>query len=251
MNAGMTNAIHWDLVLIRHGTTTANQRREYCGSTDLPLSEEGRENLRKIRESGLYKRWSRDENDREDVLWVTSGMRRTNETLQILFRGDNCPSAGIRRKEMWGSSKKIMELPALREMDFGRFEGLTYEQLKEDPGYQAWISGDNERNICPGGESGELMRARVLCAFEEQICGHFHEIRDREGRSEGSASERTSAPRACVLVSHGGPIAAIMEALFPGTGRSRYDWQPRPGEGWYVRMEGRRPLGMERVTLVE
>ena len=34
------------IYLIRHGKTEANEKRLYCGSTDLPLSEKGRAELR-------------------------------------------------------------------------------------------------------------------------------------------------------------------------------------------------------------
>ena len=36
------------IYLIRHGKTEANEKRLYCGSTDLPLSEAGREELRNL-----------------------------------------------------------------------------------------------------------------------------------------------------------------------------------------------------------
>ena len=41
-----------------------------------------------------------------------------------------------------------------------------YEELKENPVYQAWITGDNEKNVPPGGESGEAMTKRLLAAWE-------------------------------------------------------------------------------------
>ena len=61
------------IYLIRHGKTEANEKWLYCGSTDLPLSEKGREELRRIH----Y--------DIRNVRFLTSGMKRTNETLRILF----------------------------------------------------------------------------------------------------------------------------------------------------------------------
>ena len=124
--------------LIRHGKTEANEKRLYCGSTDLPLSETGRNELSQIR----Y--------DIKNVCFLTSGMKRTNETLKILF-GD-VPYAEDTR---------------FREMDFGIFEMHSYEQLKDMPAYQAWCSGNNEANIPPGGESGLQMKQRVLKAFSE------------------------------------------------------------------------------------
>ena len=124
--------------LIRHGKTEANEKRLYCGSTDLPLSEKGREEL------------SRIHYDVEDVRFLTSGMKRTNETLRILF-GD----------------VPYEEDPGFREMDFGMFEMHSYRELKDTVAYRIWCAGDNEANIPPGGESGVQMKRRVLEAFSE------------------------------------------------------------------------------------
>ena len=124
------------IYLIRHGKTEANEKWLYCGSTDLPLSERGREELRGI----SY--------DIKNVRFLTSGMKRTNETLKILF-GD-VPYAEDTR---------------FREVDFGIFEMHSYEQLKNTPAYQIWCSGNNEANVPPDGESGAQMRNRVLEAF--------------------------------------------------------------------------------------
>ena len=52
------------IYLIRHGKTEANERRLYCGSTDLPLSEGGRAEL-----MGIHY-------DIQNVRFLTSGMKR-------------------------------------------------------------------------------------------------------------------------------------------------------------------------------
>ena len=168
------------IYLIRHGKTEANERRLYCGSTDLPLSEAGREELKALRYAITPKRF------------VTSGMKRTDETLQILF--GTVPFSAESR---------------FREVDFGDFEMKSYEMLKDNPDYQAWISGDNEANVPPGGESGIQMTRRVLKAYAE-------------------------LPDGTALVTHGGVIAAIMANLFPNEGKHRYQWQPPNGHGYEV-----------------
>ena len=172
------------IYLIRHGKTEANERRLYCGSTDLPLSEAGRAELRR-RHYAM-----------ENVRFLTSGMNRTRETLQILF-GD-VPYAIDSR---------------FREVDFGGFEMHSYEELKDTPAYQNWLSGDNEANTPPNGESGAQMKARVLTALTD-----IHED--------------------TCIITHGGVIAAIMEHLFPHEGKSRYEWQPAPGQGYVLRHTG-------------
>ena len=126
------------IYLIRHGKTEANEKRLYCGSTDLPLSEKGREELSHIH----Y--------DIKNVRFLTSGRSRTNETLKILF-GD----------------VPYEEDPRFREVDFGIFEMHSYSELKDSPDYQAWCTGDNEANVPPNGESGQQMKQRVLEAFSE------------------------------------------------------------------------------------
>ena len=172
------------IYLIRHGKTGANEKHLYCGSTDLPLSCGGAEELRELN----YRV--------ENACFVTSGMLRTEQTLEILF----------------GPMPHSRE-PGLREMDFGSFEMRSYEQLKDNGDYQAWLSGDNEANVTPGGESGRQMERRVMEAF-------------RKIQASGKNT---------VIVTHGGVIAAIMGNLFPNEGKNRYQWQPKPGRGYLIR----------------
>ena len=126
------------IYLIRHGKTEANEKHLYCGSTDLPLSKAGREEL----QGACY--------DIKNVRFLTSGMKRTNETLRILF----------------GAVPYEVD-PRFREVDFGIFEMYSYDELKATPEYEAWLAGDNEANIPPRGESGNQMKARVRQAFSE------------------------------------------------------------------------------------
>ncbi len=176
------------LILIRHGRTEANERHLYCGSTDLPLSEGGRRELGALRASGILP-------PLEGMRVVTSGARRCEETLFALY----------------GAIPHESE-QAFRETDFGDFEMRSYEELKNDPAYIAWITGDNEANVCPHGESGNRMRDRVLAALNLLIL---------DGR-----------PTA--VFTHGGPIASVMDSLFPEEGKNRYQWQPEPGRGYVV-----------------
>ena len=176
------------IYLIRHGKTRANEQHLYCGSTDLTLSAAGREELLSMR----Y--------DITPARFVTSGMKRTEETLRILF--GTVPYSVDSR---------------FREVDFGSFEMKSYDHLKEDPAYQAWLTGDNEANVPPGGESGIQMTRRVLEAFRE-------------------------IPDGTALITHGGVIAAIMAHLFPAEGKHRYQWQPQNGHGYELDGGTYRPI---------
>ncbi len=189
--------------LIRHGQTAANEAHLYCGRTDLPLSPAGRSAL-------MQRRYTPPENCR----YATSGMRRAEETLEILV--GNVPHTTI---------------PSLREMDFGDFEMHSYAELCATSAYQLWLSGDNEANVPPNGESGVQMRRRVLRAWQ---------------------SIASSGQNWCI-VTHGGVIADILASLFPSEGRNRYEWQCAPGGGWRLQQLGGQwtytsaPIQMEEI----
>ena len=186
------------IYLIRHGETEANIKHIYCGSTDLPLSDAGIAKLQQKAES-VCTQVPHD----ESVRFITSGMKRTEQTLRLLF-GDVEHETDER----------------LREIDFGIFEMQSYYDLVDTSEYQKWLEGDNEKNVCPGGESGEQMEARAMEAFREI--------------AEDAAEHDT------VIVTHGGVIAAIMTNLFPEDSKNRFEWQPAPGCGYAISLVHRR-----------
>ena len=250
------------VLLIRHGSTEMGEAHQYCGSSDPPLSDAGREALAGLREryrrsdgSDLTSDYSdvseadavlteKVSNGKHQTVYYTSGLRRADETMEILFGA--CPAEGTQASEASernaeaasallndGSNpegtdsqiqRQYFRLPALREMDFGTFEGKTYEMLREMPQYQAWISGRNEENLCPGGESGAQMARRVWDAFVQIV--------------------RTETAPQIVIVSHGGPIAAILMHLMPDLSPNRYRWQPEYGGSW------RLDIQIEKETLI-
>lgn len=177
------------MVLLRHGRTAANDARLYCGATDVALSEAGRAQLLARRERVHYP-------EVDGLLRVTSGMLRADETLRILF-----------------GAEPELRLPGLREMNFGRFEMHSYEQLKEDADYQRWIMDASGEVSTPGGESKRDFQRRVNAAFD-------------------------GLRRDALVVCHGGVIAARMEKLFPQENRNLYQWQPDSGLGYVLEERG-------------
>ena len=122
--------------------------------------------------------------DTEGLDVITSGLTRTEQTLSILF--GNVPHRTDK---------------AFSEMDFGAFEGYSYDQLKDRADYQEWISGDHMAKRCPGGESGNIMKERVLRGIDDVLKG---------GRDT-------------LIVCHGGVIAILFEHFFPNTGLNWYE----------------------------
>ena len=176
------------LILLRHGLTMANEKQLYCGATDIGLSDEGIEQLKE----------NRPDIDPQGLRIVTSGKKRCEETLQVLF----------------GEIPHEKD-PAFSEMNFGTFEMKSYEDLKDTESYKTWISGDNEENRTPNGESGNDMVKRVTHALDLLL----------------QKQEDT------LLVTHGGVIAAIMAYLFPEENKNRYEWQSPPGGGYIIDTE--------------
>jgi len=177
------------LSLIRHGKTEANEKRLYCGWTDLPLSPSGEEELYQLKGEIVYPRGE---------LYITSGLLRTTQTMNILF--DN---------------PKIKVMNNLREMHFGNFEMHSYNELKHNDDYLSWISGI-EHVSPPFGESKQIFKKRVINGLYEimQYCN-------------------SKKVETVVIVTHGGVIATLMEFFCPGQ-KDFYEWQPSLGRGYSI-----------------
>ena len=175
------------IYLLRHSLTIANERHLYGGSTDSPLTEAGRKIALDTRDARPLP---------EAALYVSSGMARADETLQLLT--GHAPG---------------MTLPQLREMDFGAFEMRGYDELRFDPEYIRWIEDQTGEVCCPDGECRNAFRARVLAGGDRIL-----------GRPEGTA----------IVVCHGGVIVNLMEAWFPDVARQFYEWQPAACRGYRI-----------------
>lgn len=128
-----------ELVLIRHGQTPGNERREYVGVLDQPLSEMGRA---QALAAGV------DESVRRVYV---SKLSRTHETAAIMF-----PAA------------ERVVVDGIHEMDFGAFAGRSADEMVDDAAYRAWVDGGCEGR-CPGGESRGAFTDRVCAALERLL----------------------------------------------------------------------------------
>lgn len=134
------------LYLIRHGITYCNEKKLYCGKSDVDLSKNGIHDLKDNSKKVKYPKCD---------FYFTSGAKRANQTLGIL-----CPG------------NKYSMLEKFFEYDFGDFELKSYEDLKLLKEYIGWVD-DEEGNIkCPNGESRYEFRKRIKEGFIELI-KHF------------------------------------------------------------------------------
>ena len=179
----------FELYIIRHGKTVANEKNLYCGATDLALSRTGKKEIRKNKEKDIYPPCD---------AYYTSGMRRCNETLEIIT----------------GKDTEFEPIGLLKEIGVGIFEMKSYEDLKLNKEYIAWISDKTGNFKCPKGESKNMFYQRVRIGFL--------------GLTQRIMSNNHSA---AMCITHGGVITAIMEGLFRDKKNFR-DWQPKPGCGY-------------------
>ena len=127
------------LYLLRHGKTMANENKLYCGFTNIPLSNLGKEELLILKEKINYPKANK---------YFTSGALRANETMNILY-GD----------------KDFEEVKGFFEYNFGDFEMKSYEELKSNKEYISWITDESSNFKCPGGESKAEYRNRIKDEF--------------------------------------------------------------------------------------
>lgn len=127
------------LYLVRHGATELTAEDRFSGATDVPLSGEGRQQVASLAE--------RLAADQIDAVYA-SPMGRTVETARILAK----PHGAEVRAES-----------ALREIDYGHWEGKTREEVEAQYGeeYEDWQ--EDPLTIAPrDGESGVQVLARAL-----------------------------------------------------------------------------------------
>lgn len=196
----MKSQIH----LIRHGITEGNQKRYYYGAADIPLAPEGEEQLKELAEQGFYP-------EAEGADFYTTGKQRTEQTLRLIY--------GEREHE---------QIPELVEMNFGEFEMKSYEELKEIPEYQRWISDEKGKTEPPGGES--------IIGFQKRIQGGLKILVGRHRLKELSV-RHCGDDAVSVLVCHGGTIGAVMESTFPNQQEHFFKWVPDPGHGYTLTLE--------------
>jgi alpha-ribazole phosphatase/probable phosphoglycerate mutase len=124
------------LILVRHASTTLSEAGRYQGLIDIPLSPRGIEEAR-----GLGRRLNPLAIDQ---VW-SSDLRRARQTAVIAL-----PGRGVRVD------------PRLRELDFGAFDGFTYQEnhRRFEQSFSGWLKNP-ETTDPPGGEALGELEARV------------------------------------------------------------------------------------------
>lgn len=158
------------LLLARHGATELNSARMFVGQRDAELSALGQSQVKKL--SGRLAA------EKIDVIY-SSDLRRAMVTAETI------------------ASKHKLEIttcPELREVDYGKFEGLTFEQIAQLYPELAGLCLNWDLQLkFPDGESVEELKQRVNKFL---------------GRLKHHDQEQT-----VLIVAHGGPLRLIICSL--------------------------------------
>lgn len=133
-------------LVIRHGETEWNRERRVMGSADVPLSERGRTQCELA--ATVLRRFAVQR-------IVSSPLRRAVETAEILARALELP---------------VSYDPDLEEVRFGRWQGLTYDEIRHDPDYHAFMADPLTRRT-PGGETILDVQRRGIAGLERVGAG--------------------------------------------------------------------------------
>ena len=138
------------LIFVRHGETDHNVHKRFQGHTDISLNARGvamaeaaRNMLAEVRFSTI----------------LTSDLKRAAQTAEIIAQGHQ---------------EKVIQDPVLREMNFGDWEGLTYQEIEKQfpQALKAWQE-DMNTTPPPNGETLHQFTERIKTLFEDILGGCF------------------------------------------------------------------------------
>jgi broad specificity phosphatase PhoE len=171
-----------EFIFVRHGRTEGNVRRVLVGRTDIALDDLGYRQAAAVAEHmGTL--------SRPDVV-VASPLLRARETAQAIADHLDLP---------------IAVEPELAELDFGHYEGWSFEDIRaQQPEFAAQFADFDRDAFWPGGERLSEFHQRVMSVL--------------------SALATRYASHTAVAVTHGGVLGSMAAQLLgtPPNDWSRY-----------------------------
>ena len=142
-----------EIILARHSETEWNVAEVFRGQIDIDLSETGAKQAKLLAE---YLSTSAIE------AVYSSPLKRARETAEIIAQPHKL---------------KVNADPGLIDFDFGRWQGLSHEEVKEkyENLYTRWVTHPEQVSM-PGGERLEDVSRRVIRFINRIIAGHHGTI---------------------------------------------------------------------------
>jgi phosphoserine phosphatase len=158
------------LLIVRHGQTDWNSNGRFQGQMDIPLNQTGLKQAQAI------------------------AMRLASESPAAIYASDlqrAWQTAEIIHEALTVEHLPLIPEPRLRELCFGKWEGLTYDEIlaRQPKQLQRW-ERDLQHTTPPGGETLTGMAERVQTVLNSIIAVH--------------------PDATVVLVAHGGPLRMLI-----------------------------------------
>ena len=134
----------YNIHFIRHGAISPTLKGRYIGTTDVPLSEEGKTEIRRLDATADYP---------YAKVVFTSPLKRCTQTARLIY-----------------PDIEPLVIDHLMECSFGEWENKTADELKGDETFLKWLAGDTSVKP-PRGESNADFTRRVCLMFESIVEG--------------------------------------------------------------------------------
>ena len=171
------------LYLIRHGETEGSETKRYKGSIDVPLSEKGIEQVKKvavfIREhlrlesSAKYQSYLRDIHKTKGA--KVQKFKSSKEASRLAAVYTSNLSRAVKSAEIIARPYKLkpIQMKELRERSFGIWEGMSFTEIKEryPKEFSAW-AGNPLKYSPVEGESTVEVEKRVMKAVNRILKKH-------------------------------------------------------------------------------
>ncbi|QIN81502.1 histidine phosphatase family protein [Rubrobacter tropicus] len=131
------------LLLARHGRTEWHRDNRYVSRTDIGIDETGREQARTL---------ARRAKQESPSLVLSSPLKRA-----LLTAGPAAEACGLKPETD----------DRLRELDFGEWEGKTFDEIRSEDPERAERFLESAEHGFPGGEPLEDGANRILAVFED------------------------------------------------------------------------------------
>ncbi len=164
------------IYIIRHGETLANKEKRFAGITDVPLTPFGEEQAKQV------------------------GIKLKDVSLEAIYCSDLSRAHQTATHIQSHHQVPLTTDARFREMNFGMWEGLTFEEIKRNHANELdqWFK-NFATYVVPEGESVSHVYNRVSLAYEGLLSEH------------GKDSKKNIA-----IVAHGGVIQALLSYILYG-----------------------------------
>ncbi len=158
------------VILVRHGETLWNLEMKYQGHCDIALTEKG------IKQAEL------------------AANSLAKERVSAVYASDLCRAFATAESIANKHNLQVAAIPELREINFGQWEGLTYDKINSQwSDMMAKLFTHPDEIEIPDGETFREVKERATLAISKLIQKHPNET--------------------IVVVSHGGTIRTILCAI--------------------------------------